>query len=51
MVAYEYAKVRFLYQAKLNIGDRTTIEWFPGPHKVNGVGTYAFLRKWLEEKR
>jgi dienelactone hydrolase len=50
MVAYEYAKVRFLYQAKLGIGDRTAIEWFPGPHKVNGVGTYAFLRKWLEGK-
>jgi len=49
-VAYEYAKVRYLYQAQLGIGDRTTIEFFPGPHKVNGVGTYAFLRKWLEGK-
>lgn len=47
-VAYEYAKVRFLYQAKLGIGERTTIEWFPGPHKIHGVGTYAFLRKWLQ---
>jgi dienelactone hydrolase len=50
MVAYEYAKVRYLYQAQLGIGDRTAIEFFPGPHKVNGVGTYAFLRKWLEGK-
>jgi hypothetical protein len=47
-VAYEYAKVRFLYQAKLGIGERTTIEWFNGPHKINGVGTYAFLRRWLD---
>lgn len=48
MVAYEFAKVRFLYQAKLGIGDRVAIEWFPGPHKIHGVGTYAFLRKWLD---
>lgn len=48
MVGHEFGKVRFLYQAKLGIGDRTEIEWFIGPHKINGVGTYAFLRKWLQ---
>ena len=46
-VAYEYAKVRFLYAAKLGIGDRTEIEFFVGPHTINGKGTYAFLRKHL----
>jgi len=47
-VAYEYAKVRHLYQAKLGIGDCTEIEWFVGPHAINGVGTFAFLSKHLD---
>ncbi|MCP4784521.1 MAG: hypothetical protein GY878_13295 [Fuerstiella sp.] len=46
-VAYEYAKVRHLYAAKLGIGDRTQIEWFVGPHTINGQDTYAFLHKHL----
>ncbi len=46
-VAYEYAKVRHLYAAKLGIGDRTEIEWFVGPHTINGQGTYGFLHKHL----
>ena len=46
-VAYEFGKVRFLYQGKLKIGDRTEIEWFDGPHTINGVGTYKFLHKHL----
>ncbi|HJQ80970.1 MAG TPA: dienelactone hydrolase family protein [Lacipirellulaceae bacterium] len=46
-VAWEYAKVRFLYAAKLKIPDRTEIEWFDGPHTINGVGTYAFLHRHL----
>ncbi|MFT5466878.1 MAG: dienelactone hydrolase [Verrucomicrobiales bacterium] len=46
-VAYEFAKVRHLYQAKLGIGDRAEIEWFAGPHSINGVGTYEFLHKHL----
>ena len=52
-VAYEYAKVRHLYQALLHIGDQTEIEWFVGPHTINGVGTYQFLHKhlnWPEPK-
>jgi len=48
MVAFEYAKVRRLYQALLGIGDRTEIEWFAGPHKINGVGTFRFLRRHLD---
>ena len=46
-VGYEYAKVRHLYAAKLGIGNRTEIEWFVGPHKINGDGTFAFLHKHL----
>src|SRR5205814_3512947 len=45
-VAYEYAKVRLLY-ADLKIPDRTEIEFFDGPHTINGQGTFAFLRKHL----
>jgi len=48
-VNYEFAKVRRLYN-KLLIGDRTTIEHFDGPHTINGVGTFEFLKQWLERK-
>jgi len=47
-VAYEFAKVRHLYQAKLGIGDRAEIEWFVGPHSINGEGTFEFLHKHLD---
>jgi len=47
-VAYEFAKIRHLYQAKLGIGDRTEIEWFVGPHTINGKGTFDFLHKHLD---
>ena len=45
-VAYEYAKTRWLY---VNLGqkDKTEIEYFNGPHAINGVGTYEFLHKHL----
>ena len=45
-VAYEYAKVRRLYD-QLGIGDRTAIEFFNGPHTINGVGTFEFLHRHL----
>jgi dienelactone hydrolase len=45
-VAYEYAKVRRLY-SQLKIPDRTTIEFFDGPHTIHGVGTFEFLHKQL----
>ncbi|RIH67015.1 hypothetical protein D1164_00855 [Mariniphaga sediminis] len=48
-VAYEYAKVRRLY-ANLGISDRTTIEFFNGPHEIHGVGTLQFLDKYLKLK-
>jgi dienelactone hydrolase len=47
-VAYEFAKVRHLYQAKLGIGDRARIEWFVGPHTINGKGTFDFLHHHLK---
>ncbi|MCX7886905.1 MAG: hypothetical protein N3B01_06590 [Verrucomicrobiae bacterium] len=46
-VAYEFAKVRFLYEARLGIGDRCEIEWFNGPHAIHGEGTFDFLHKHL----
>ncbi|HEV3029571.1 MAG TPA: hypothetical protein VG457_18480, partial [Planctomycetota bacterium] len=46
-VAYEYAKVKRLYD-ELKIGDRTQIEIFDGPHKINGVGTFEFLHHHLK---
>ncbi len=52
-VAYEFAKVRFLYAARLKLPDRCAIEWFDGPHTINGKGTFAFLHrhlKWPEPK-
>jgi hypothetical protein len=47
MVAYEYAKIRYLYQNRLKIADRTEIEFFAGGHEIRGVGTFAFLKKHL----
>ena len=47
-VAWEYAKIRNLYAAKLKIPNRTQIEWFDGPHTINGIGTYDFLHEKLK---
>src|SRR6185436_9440745 len=43
-VAWEYAKVRRHYDI-LGLGDKTEIEFFTGPHTINGQGTYAFLHR------
>ena len=53
MVGYEFAKVRHLYSARLGLADRVEIEWFVGPHTINGKGTFSFLHKHLDwpEKR
>ena len=45
-VAFEYAKVRRLY-AKLKIPQLTEIEYFVGPHTINGVDTFKFLHRHL----
>ncbi|NQT39761.1 MAG: dienelactone hydrolase family protein, partial [Planctomycetes bacterium] len=46
-VAYEFAKVRHLYAAKLGLADRCALEWFVGPHTINGRGTFDFLHRHL----
>jgi dienelactone hydrolase len=46
-VASEYAKVRRLYD-ELGIGDHTAIEFFNGPHTINGQGTFDFLHEQLK---
>jgi len=45
-VAYEYARTKRQYDL-FNIGDKTEIEYFNGPHEIHGVETFAFLDKWL----
>lgn len=46
-VAYEFAKVRHLYAARLKLPERVEIEWFDGPHTINAKGTYEFLHRHL----
>ena len=46
-VAYEFAKVRHLYNARLKLPGRCEIEWFVGPHTINETGTFEFLHKHL----
>jgi hypothetical protein len=46
-VAWEYARVRNLFAARLKIPERTEIEWFDGPHTINGQKSFEFLRKHL----
>ena len=41
-VAYEFARTRRKY-VQLGVGDRTDIEFFDGPHTINGQGTFDFL--------
>ncbi|MBX3398054.1 MAG: hypothetical protein KF873_04885 [Gemmataceae bacterium] len=48
MIAYEFAKVRYLYENRLKIGDRTELEFFVGGHEIHGKGTFAFLDKHLK---
>ncbi len=47
-VGYEFAKVRFLYSARLGIGDRCEIEWFVGPHSINSKKTFDFCHRHLD---
>jgi hypothetical protein len=39
--------VRALY-VDLKIPERTTIEFFDGPHTINGAGTFKFLHEQLK---
>ncbi|MCC6493523.1 MAG: prolyl oligopeptidase family serine peptidase [Pirellulales bacterium] len=45
-VAAEFAKVRRHYD-RLDAGARAEIEFFNGPHTINGEGTFEFLAKHL----
>lgn len=45
-VAYEYAKVRRHY-ARIGLANKTEIEFFDGPHAINGVDTFRFLKQHL----
>jgi len=45
-VAAEYARARLPF-VRMGIPDRTEIEWFDGPHTINGVGTFRFLERFL----
>ncbi|MEQ8852679.1 hypothetical protein [Gimesia sp.] len=49
-VAAEYAKVRRFY-TQMGIGDRTEIEYFDGPHTINGQGTFDFIFRHLDWKQ
>jgi len=49
-VGYEAARVLHLYQALLDIPDRFEIEWFKGPHRINAVGSFEFLDRFLIPK-
>jgi len=47
-VAYEFAKTRYLYEARLHLpSDSCRIEFFVGPHQIHGVGTFDFLHEHL----
>jgi hypothetical protein len=46
-VAYEFARVRRFY-TRLGLPERAEIEFFDGPHTINGKGTFAFLRRHLQ---
>ncbi len=46
-VAWEYAKARRPY-VLLGLGDKTEIEYFNGPHSINGKGTFNFLHRHLD---
>ncbi|MBN68394.1 MAG: hypothetical protein CME32_03815 [Gimesia sp.] len=48
-VAAEYAKVRRFY-TQMGIGDQTEIEYFDGPHTINGQGTFDFIFRHLNWK-
>jgi dienelactone hydrolase len=46
-VAYEFARVRRFYATRMKLPDRAEIEFFDGPHTINGKGTFEFLRRHL----
>lgn len=49
-VAYEFARAYRVYE-KLGIGNDIVIEYFDGPHSINGKGTFDFLHQELNWPR
>jgi dienelactone hydrolase len=49
-VAYEFARTRLFY-SQMKIEDRVEIEFFDGPHTINGQGTFDFLKRHLDWPR
>ena len=49
-VAWEFARVKRVYDVNLKLPGRTKIEWFAGPHTIHGVGTFEFLDQFLRAK-
>lgn len=49
-VAYEFARAHRVYE-KLGIDDHCVIEYFDGPHTINGKETFDFLHKELNWPR
>ena len=47
-VAYEFAKVRRFFVTQMKLPDRAEIEFFNGPHTINGAATFDFLRRHLK---
>jgi cephalosporin-C deacetylase-like acetyl esterase len=47
MIAYEYAKVRYLYANRLSIASRTELEFNRGGHEIFMKGTLSFIQKHL----
>ena len=47
-VAAEFAKVRFLYEARLGLADQCQIEWFVGSAHHQRQGNFCVLAQALE---
>src|SRR5206468_6197070 len=47
MVAWEFAKVRYLYANRLKLPDRAAIEFRPGGHEIFLKGTLDFLERHI----
>ncbi|HTW79457.1 MAG TPA: dienelactone hydrolase family protein [Terracidiphilus sp.] len=45
-IASQFVLVQHFYE-RMGIADRLAIEYFEGPHTINGKGTFEFLRKQL----
>jgi hypothetical protein len=45
-IASQYVLVKQFYE-RFGMADRAAIEYFDGPHSINGKGTFEFLSKHL----